>query len=229
MSNADWYPKRLSDKVPWHANYKAQTAATGGSLGYSAGDISQAASDADETVILNNYKQLVVDFAQAVTEYIEIVLNGDPLAAMPAVPTPPAAITVALGAKPGIQARTRGTANVNKATAGFTPAIGELYGIIAPAAGPAATPQIDSATPQQCTSNVDLDLFKGGYSILAIDLRQSGGAWVQIGVSQTEHFLDTTPPLVAGQPEKREYRVQGMVNNARTGDLSDIVSTVTVP
>jgi hypothetical protein len=34
---------------------------------------------------------------------------------------------------------------------------------------------------------------------------------------------------VAGQPEQREFRVQGMLDNARTGDPSDIVSVVTTP
>jgi hypothetical protein len=35
--------------------------------------------------------------------------------------------------------------------------------------------------------------------------------------------------LVSGQPETREYRAQGMVANARTGDLSPTVSVVTTP
>lgn len=56
-----------------------------------------------------------------------------------------------------------------------------------------------------------------------------GGAFAQIGIVQTANFTDTTAPLVAGQPEQREYRVQGMLNNARMGGLSATVSTVTVP
>ena len=36
-------------------------------------------------------------------------------------------------------------------------------------------------------------------------------------------------PLVAGQPEVREYRAQGRVNNVRVGPMSAIVSGVTVP
>ena len=42
-------------------------------------------------------------------------------------------------------------------------------------------------------------------------------------------FVDSRPPLVVGQPEQREYRVQGIVKNARSGSLSDVVSVVTVP
>jgi len=41
--------------------------------------------------------------------------------------------------------------------------------------------------------------------------------------------MDTRPPLVLGQPEQREWRVQGLLKNSRTGSLSDAVSVVTVP
>jgi hypothetical protein len=53
--------------------------------------------------------------------------------------------------------------------------------------------------------------------------------WEQVGFSQRAVYLDTRPPLVAGQPEQREYRVQGSVKNSRTGSLSDVASVVTVP
>jgi hypothetical protein len=48
-------------------------------------------------------------------------------------------------------------------------------------------------------------------------------------VSQLATFVDSTAALVADQPETREYRAQGMVANARTGDLSATVSVVTTP
>jgi hypothetical protein len=64
----------------------------------------------------------------------------------------------------------------------------------------------------------------------------SKGTWLQIGHSQTASFTDTSAPPVKllprcyrGQPEVRECSCQGMLNNARTGDLSGTVSAVTVP
>ncbi len=42
-------------------------------------------------------------------------------------------------------------------------------------------------------------------------------------------FIDKTPPLFPGQPEPRDYRVQGFVNNARTGNLSTTASIVIMP
>lgn len=41
--------------------------------------------------------------------------------------------------------------------------------------------------------------------------------------------FDTRAPLVAGAPEVREYRVQGMENNARVGATSAVAKAVTVP
>lgn len=45
----------------------------------------------------------------------------------------------------------------------------------------------------------------------------------------TAEYIDGRAPLVAGQPELREYRAQGMEQNARVGALSAVVSAVTVP
>lgn len=62
-----------------------------------------------------------------------------------------------------------------------------------------------------------------------ISVMRDGGDWVQIVQAQTGTFVDTTAPLVPGQPETREYRAQGMAGNARVGDLSPVVSVVTLP
>lgn len=70
---------------------------------------------------------------------------------------------------------------------------------------------------------------KGGYDVIAITMKRGGGGWMQIGVSQTASFTDVSPLLVPGQPEQRDYRVQGMLNNARVGGVSGTVSAVTVP
>lgn len=74
-----------------------------------------------------------------------------------------------------------------------------------------------------------LNLFKGGYDLIAIDMKRGAGGWTQIGVSQTATFTDTTARLAAGHPEQRDYRVQGMLNTARVDGVSGTISAVTVP
>lgn len=225
----EWYPPRLAARIPWHANYKTETAASGTTYGMTAGEVTQAGTDADAVPLAVNYAEAVVAFAQEVTEWRDIVLEGDPLALFPPVPAAPSAPTFVITAKPGIEKRTRQFAGQNKASATYTQAVGEAYGIVAPVGVTPVFPKIDKATAVPGSSNVALDLFKGSYDLVAVDMQRGGSGWTQIGLSQQELFTDTTPALVAGQPEQRNYRVQGVKNNVREGDLSPTVSVVTVP
>jgi len=225
-----YYPTRISELPPWHTNLSVQAAATGVSHGLTAAIVTQIAIDATFVGIIVDNLEAVEDYAQSVTAYKEAVFNSPIGTALPLVPTVPATITVPIGGISAIRARTTlQYAPTIKASAGYTDAVGELYGIVAPAPGPAADPSIQRASPLVGTSSVMLDLAKGGYEVIAIDMQRAGGGWVQIGISQTAIFTDVTPPLVAGQPEQRNYRCQGMLNNARTGGMSPTVSAVTVP
>ena len=229
MANADWYPASLAARIPWHVNFNAQAVANGTTHGLIAAQVTQITADSTFVTNVVNNLQAAEDYRQAVTAYKDVVLDGPIGAVVPAVPTPPATLVLPLGALGSIQARTRQFAAIIKASVGYTDAIGELYGIVAPAPGALADPLIQLATPLVGTPNVVLNLFKGGYDIIAIDMKRGGGGWTQIGVSQTASFTDTTALLVAGQPEQRDYRCQGMLNNARTGGVSGTVSAVTVP
>lgn len=228
MANSDWYPARLADRVPWHANFNTQSVATGTAHGLTAGQVTQITADATAVASMINYLELVDDFAQAVTEYKNLLLDAPIGATLPAVPTPPAALTTPLGVLASIQPRTRQYAAILRASVGWTEALSELYGLSAPAGSGPGTPAITSATAL-VGSNVALALAKAGYDVLAVDMRRGGGAFNQIGIAQTATFTDTTDEADAGQPEQREYRVQGMVANARVGTLSAVVSVVTVP
>lgn len=224
---SDWYPKRQADLPPWHANLKTETAANGTTVGLSAGQVTQISDDSVTVAQTVNYAEAVDAFRQEVTAYKEAVLRGDPLAAMPTAPVAPATLAPGLAALPGIEARTRDLMGIVKASTAYTTAIGEAYQIIAPVPGGFGTPTV--AAFALTASQVRLKIGKAGYSVLAVDSRLAGGDWEQIGVSMKAEFIDTRPPVTPGQPEKREYRVQGMEDNARTGAMSDVSTAVTVP
>jgi hypothetical protein len=224
-----WYPKAFALRIPFHANFNVNAQATGLTYGLVAGQQASIARDAANVPLVVNFKDAAAAYAQAVTEWAAIILDGEIGAPFPPAPTAPTAPTFALGSETAIRPRTLLYGGIIKADPDYTLEVGEAYGIISPAEGPLATPAIQRATAQAGTDNVDLSLFKGGYDVIAIDMKRAGGGWVQIGVSQTANFKDTTASLVAGQPEVREYRCQGMLNNARTGELSATVSVVTVP
>ena len=229
MANPDWYPSRLGDRSPWHTNFNTQAVATGVSRGLSAAQVTQITADLGALTVIINALVAADDYAQALTAFKDAFLDGPIGVIAPSLPAPPASITWPVGAIASIQARTRQYAALIKAQPTYTHSIGELYGIEPPAAGPLADPSVRTAMPTAGTSNVVLNLTKGGYDVIAVEMRRNGGAWNQIGVSQTATFTDTTALLVAGQPEQRDYRVQGMLNNARAGGLSATVSAVTVP
>lgn len=229
MSNADWYPQKLTDRIPWHSNYNVQAQATGTTYGLSAADKTDITNDSVNVALVVNFKEAVAAYAQAVTEWAELILNGPIGTPFPVAPTPPTSPVFVVGSKAAIQARTRQTGGIVKADLDYTPLVGEAYGLVAPASGPPADPSIKSVTPVPGTSNMTVALKKGGYSVIAVDMRVNGGTWTQIGIAQTAEFIDTTPATTPGQPESREYRAQGMLNNVRAGGLSAVVTGVTSP
>lgn len=226
-NNTDWYPTTLADRIAWHANFAAQAATNGTTLGLTAGQVTQIATDSANVAAIVTYLASVAAFGQAVTAWKDIMLDGElnaPVPAAPGVPSPP---LLGLGTAASIQARTRQFAALIRASLGYTPEQGEHYGIVAPASAGPTTPSLVATA--LTGSQVSLAVGKGGYSVVAIDGRVAGGAWSQIGVSMTATYVDGRPPVVGGAPELREYRAQGMDNNARVGALSAIVSAVTVP
>jgi hypothetical protein len=183
----DYYPARRADRVAWHANFSTEAAANGTTLGLTAGNVAKIAEDATQVAANVAYGEAVDAFRQEVTGYLASVLEGDPLAPMPTSPAAPAGLTPPLPATPGIEARTRGFVAVIKASPNYTTAIGEAYGIVAPG-GALATPTL-KASSVPGSSNVSLRIAKGGYSVIAIDMRRGGGDWAQIGVSQLATFV----------------------------------------
>lgn len=227
MPTVDWYPSRISDLGPWHANFNTEVAATGLTLGLTAGEVAQVVIDASLVTSVVNYAEAIDAFRQEVTSFKQDVLDGDALAPMPTVPAAPADLLPVLGALPGIEARTRGMVATIKASPAYTNAIGEAYGVVRPAPGLPGTPEVVASA--LTASQVRLRITKAGYTVLAVDSRRGGGGWEEIGVSMTAEFIDTRAPLVPGDPEQREFRVQGMEDNARVGVLSAVSSAVTVP
>lgn len=225
----DWYPSRIAELAEWHANFSTQATATGVANGLTAGEVTQIAADSAVVELLFNYNQLVDSFTQSVTEHRRLLINSAVGTPLPPAPTPPAAISLGIGAATAIEARTRQYANRIKASTTYTPAIGELYGIIAPEEGAPGTPSIVKATAL-IDADVALKIKKNGHNAVAVDMKRHSEPWTQIGVSIGTTFVDTIEPTTPDGCEMREYRVQGMDSqNNRIGDVSSTVSTVTMP
>ena len=224
---ADWYPYALAELVPWHANFAAQATTNGTSLGLVAAQVTQIGTDSDNVAAIVNASQAADDFAKAVTAFRETMFSNQANLPLPTPPSPPGIIVLPLGSMASIEARTRHYANIIKSSPAYTTDDGVAYGIVSAAPSPPGTPSI--TVQAQPASIVRVAIAKAGYSVLAVDSKRGGGAWEQIGVSQTAVFMDERAPLVAGTSEVREYRVQGMVSNVRTGPVSAVASASTIP
>lgn len=229
MPTQDWYPTTLAALGPWHATFSAQATATGTTHGMTAGNVTQAADDAGVVDAVLDYDDALRSYTEAWTAWRDFVLFGDPDDAPIEVPTvPELSLPGEALVTPGIRTRTRGFANVIKASPSYETSVGEDYGIVAAAPAPPGPASIVSATAL-IDSDVALKISKAGFAAVAVDMRRGEGAFVQIGVSLTTTFVDETAPLVVGQPEVREYRIQGLEGNARVGDVSATVSVSTTP
>ncbi len=227
MPAPHYYPRRLPARIAWHASFAAQTAEDGTAHGLSAADVAQIQLDAANVALVVGYSEAVDAFRQEATAFRDGVLAGNHRLPVPTPPVAPAGLAFAVGSMQGVQERTRRFVSVIKASTGYTQAIGESYGIVPPERRAFGVPSLVAAAFPG--GFVRLRIAKAGFVMLAVDCRRGGGDWEQVGFSQRAVYMDTRPPLVPGQPEQREYRVQGLLKNSRTGSLSDATSVVTVP
>jgi hypothetical protein len=226
----DWYPETQAALITWHNNFSTQAATNGTTLGLSAGEVTQIAADADNVLIMLDGVEAAGTYREALTAYKALLFNSPADTPPEPVPTAPTTLVFdALSLQMGIEARTREYARKIKASSAYTPDDGELYGIIAAEPAPAGTPAITRATAL-IDSDVMLKVSRAGYAAVAVDMRRDGGAFSQIGSTISATFVDETEPLVAGAPEVREYRIQGIDSaNNRVGDVSEITRISTAP
>lgn len=223
----DWYPRQQDDLGVWHANFAVKAGATGLAHGLTAPQVAQIQADAAAVAAILAFTLQADAFAQAATAWKNLMFFGE--IGLPQVEPPPSVTPPDLPDDhlPAIMARTRQYAAIVRASSNYSRAVGEGFGIVPPQGTEPGIPRLRALSLTQ--SQVELRIVKKGFTLAAIDSRRGGESWEPIGVSMMASFIDSRPPLVAGQPEVREYRAQGMRRNNRVGALSMVVSAVTNP
>lgn len=153
----------------------------------------------------------------------------------PAVPsfTPPPAPPATVDA--GVIERLSNAMNRAKLSSGYTQTIGETLMIAtAPSSGSDLTIPPDAKTSVKSTamtgSIVRLDWTKGRFDGVFIESqRNEETAWTQLDFDMRSPFEDTRPPLAAGKPEERRYRLRYFIDNQPVGAWSDVVVVITLP
>ena len=223
------YPTTLTAKIPWHFTFNQECidrAATFADI-LTIGNLAKILANKDFVATVINASDNAKNFSQEVVAFRDNYLGAPLGTGAPAVPVPPAAITVPANVVVGIDAFTKQIIGQLDAHPNMTDAIRLAMGIDPDPRG-LGSPSITSATALGA-SQVALRLKLARYPAAAVDRRRGGGAWEQIAVTITADFIDPDGPLVAGVSESREYRIQGIVANVRQGDISASVLVATTP
>lgn len=226
-SGIDWYPSLLTRRVTWHATFAGAAAINGTDYGLTPDQVTQIGIDAENVRRMVIYGVELNDFRQAATAFRNAFLDGPLGGLAPVAPTAPAIDGLDPGSLPGIGARTRRYVAIIRASPRFDASVGESYGIVTPESRPPGVPDLRVAALP--SSQVMIKITKRRNAVIAIYSRRGDGAWEMIGVATRAKFNDARPPLVAGTPEVREYRVRAVRNDVPTGDYSGIVTAVTMP
>ncbi|MBX7134102.1 MAG: hypothetical protein K1X67_15620 [Fimbriimonadaceae bacterium] len=222
----DFYPRRHSKRVQWHAQFAASLASYAGVLGISPAVVAQAQVDAQNVALSLAAAEAAIRYRDEVLAFRDQMLEGLLNTPTPPAPTAPAAIVLPPGTLGNIAARTRRLVNEIKANPAYTRQMGVDMGIIQTPKQP-TTPSVSAtALPG---SKISLRVKKGGYAVVVLWRQQGSGPWTQAAILNKASYIDEDPPLTPGMPEERHYRVQGFADNAPTGDYSDVITVVTIP
>ncbi len=197
----------------------------GPTVGLVAGDLAQATADAAFAAVVVNGQSLYQSKSQEWTEYKRIILYGPLNTPLPIQPAAPAVGAVPLNALASIVARFRQRAERMKAHPAYTLAIGEDCRIV-PAIAPApGIPKPVLAGVAETAFGVRLTFAMQGHDQIEI-WRKRGNETVftLITVDTNNPYFDGSAPLVAGQPEVRQYQARYKDNDLPVGDWSDVIT-----
>ncbi len=206
---ARYYPARIGDQIVWLRNFRNKIGTYQTALGYSADDISAAVADCDRMVwLLDTLQGAASGFGQAVTAHVRLVFTGTgsaavppPTVSLPATPAPPANVV------PGAQKRLFAFIKNLKTRTAYTVAIGQDLGVIGEEVteDPDETPKAKAAAK---SGEVILNFNKAGHLGVWIESQVANETeWTFLAIDTSDPYNDTRPLKVAGQPEKRRYRL----------------------
>ena len=230
MPSRDIIPGTDADIARWIVHFASKIDTYSAILGLSKQDVQTLKDDAamiDWTVdVLTSVRAT----AQQLTSFKNGLLDGEPGGAVLPNPTVPVLAKAPTPVAAGAITRTRNLVQRLKRSPGYTDAIGKDMGLVT------AAPQAPEGEPKPSFrgtalpgSEVRLDWVKGAFSGVIIQGKRQGDTdWVPLGRDSFSPFEDRRPPVTAGAPETRQYRMRYLKKDDEVGGWSDIVSVVTI-
>ncbi|HEX7957968.1 MAG TPA: hypothetical protein VF508_13545 [Pyrinomonadaceae bacterium] len=226
-------PRSENELLPWLNNFYTAFAARADVLGFGDQEVEQLRYDAAMySYLVGTLAPAYKTAAATVTAYKALILDGPvgetggPVPTLPDLGMQPAVVP------PGILPRLRRLVRRIQAAPAYTDAIGAALGITGEggASAPSAPPKPTATATALPGSAVRVEFAKGGFDGVQVECRRAGETgWQPLGVDNYSPYTDGRPPLEAGKPEVREYRLRYVSRDEPVGDWSDIAVVSTTP
>ncbi|MGZ4964552.1 MAG: hypothetical protein ACXWIU_09025 [Limisphaerales bacterium] len=206
MTRKDFIPPKDAEFLPWHDNLKTQATLTGTTYGLVAGDVT--AIGADNT-----------DFHTKMTAVTTTALAAKN------------AVTAKNISRVTAEARARALIRRIKASAAYTPAVGDSYGIN----GPEDTLDLNSSAPVltgKALVNGHAQVNFTNPKLEGVNLYCKRGAETEftfLALDTASPYVDNRNLLVAGQPELRNYKAVYISNGVEVGSWSEVLVITCAP
>lgn len=222
---ADYLPKREGDLVIWFNDHAAGVQTHGTTVGMSAAEKAQTLTDAATVEHAVEGRQLIDTDREEWTAYKDILLYAPLNTPLPGTPTDANKGTLGLGALAAIIARTRQMVERIKNHPAYTEAIGADLGVIAPAPPPPGLESPDLEGEALTGFQVRLTWAMLGHDSVEIQSKRgSEPGFTMITIDTNSPYIDARDPLVANQPEDRQYRAQYRDDDNPNGPWSPIIT-----
>jgi len=233
MKRQPYFPRLVSERPDWFANFATQLPIANTTLALPAPDVTASVNDARFChYSCGAWLTGAREFGPAATAAIDGLFNGtgtDPFVLPPfTVPALPAGVTAVL---PGALTRISNFVQTIKASPNYAEAIGLQLGIVGQEDAaqnplPTFTLVVERSGGCEC---VKIVFKKYGRQGVIIFSRRGGGAWEMLAIDLASPYNDERPLLAAGQPEVREYKLQFYDDAAPVGDFTPVQSVTVTP
>ncbi len=234
MKRQPYFPRIVSERPDWFANYATQLPIANTTLALPAANVTASVGDARYCEHASgSWLTAAREFGPASTSALDQLFNGAgaapfilPVFTSPALPAGVSAVP------PGALARIFAFVQTIKASPNYTEAIGLQLGIVGSEDAaehplPEFTVNVERGGGCECVKIV----FKkfGRQGVVIHSKRGTAGTWEMLAIDLASPYLDERQLLVTGQPEVREYRLQFYDDAAAMGGFTDVVSVNVAP
>lgn len=226
-----WFPLSLQDRAAWHANWTANIAVVGASLGLTPAEITSIEDDNTVVQFVASSAVELDAYRSAVQQYRTIITEGDIGSATPAFP---AAIALALPevVATGIWERLDNYVKRIRVAPAYTDEIGALLGILPSEPGP--TPENDmvpTLTPTSLPNSLlQVKFVRGNTDGIVVETKiDNAETWSEAGRFVKSPANLVIPENPTNLPRSVQIRARYVDGDTPVGQFSPIVTAATQP